>query len=46
MFDSESLERLFCNYIDKFGIMTDKEHDETFKWAAVGPFQEHRDLTS
>lgn len=39
-----NLVKLFHNYIESYNILTDKEHDELYKWRAVNHFQCHWDL--
>ena len=39
-----NLAKLFHNYIESYNVLTDKEHDELYKWRAVNHFQCHWDL--
>lgn len=38
--DRERLQIVFQNYIQKFEIINDSEHDENFKWEAAATFRE------
>lgn len=42
--NNENLQIIFRNYIDKFDLMNDPEHDETYKWEAIQHFQDHWDI--
>jgi len=42
--NTENLQIIFRNYIDKFDRMNDPEHDETYKWEAIQHFQDHWDI--
>lgn len=42
--NTENLQIIFRNYIDKFDLMNDPEHDETYKWEAIQHFQDHWDI--
>jgi len=37
--NSENLNRVFRNYIEKFELMNDSQHNEMYKWVAVEHFQ-------
>ena len=39
-----NLAKLFHNYIESYNVLTDKEHDELYKWRAVNHFQRHWNL--
>lgn len=39
-----NLAKLFHNYIESYNVLTDKEHDEFYKWRAVNHFQRHWNL--
>ena len=42
--NSENLQIIFKNYVEKFDLMNDPKHDETYKWEAVQHFQDHWDI--
>ena len=42
--NNQNLEIIFKNYIEKFDLMNDPEHDETYKWEAIQHFKDHWDI--
>jgi len=42
--NNQNLQIIFKNYIDRFDMMNDPEHDETYKWEAIRHFQDHWDI--
>lgn len=42
--NNENLQIIFKNYVDKFDLMNDPNHNETYKWEAVQHFQDHWDI--
>lgn len=42
--NQENLNKVFENYIQKFDLMNDSKHNETYKWVAVSHFQKHWDI--
>lgn len=41
--NKKNLQQIFANYIDQFGYLNDKDHDETFKWWAATEFRKRMD---
>lgn len=42
--NTENLELVLKNYIAKFDLMNDEEHNETYKWVAVEHFRKNWDI--
>ena len=42
--NKDNLEQLIHNYMEKYDLLNDAEHDEIYKWNAVNHFQKYWDL--
>ena len=42
--NKDNLEQLIHNYMEKYDLLNDAEHDEIYKWKAVNHFQKYWDL--
>lgn len=40
----DNLQKLIDNYVEKYEMLNDAEHNEIYKWTAVNHFQRHWDL--
>ena len=42
--NKDNLEQLIHDYMEKYDLLNDAEHDEIYKWNAVNHFQKYWDL--